>query len=253
MTRIIMHGCNGKMGQVISRIVEDDKDAVIVAGIDVNDNIANPYPVFTDMNSIDVEGDVIIDFSTAKAVPSLIDYAKSKKLPVVLCTTGLNDEQLNIVNEASKEIAILLSANMSLGVNLLLNLVKKAAKTLTAANFDIEIIEKHHNQKIDAPSGTALAFADSINESLNNEYSYTYDRTIVKAKRDSKEIGIHSVRGGTIVGEHSIIFAGKDEVVELNHNALSKDIFGVGAVNAAKFLSQKSKGMYDMQNVIEGN
>lgn len=253
MTRIIMHGCNGKMGQVISKIVEDDKDTVIVAGVDINDNIDNSYPVFTDFNSINVEGDVIIDFSIAKAVPSLISYAKSKKLPVVLCTTGLNDEQINNVNEASKDIAILYSANMSLGVNLLLNLVKKAARTLTSANFDIEIIEKHHNQKIDAPSGTALAFADSINESLNNEYSYNYDRTKTRTKRDSKEIGMHAVRGGTIVGEHSIIFAGTDEVVELKHSALSKDIFAVGAVNGAKFLSKKSKGMYDMQNVIEEN
>ncbi|GMQ57622.1 4-hydroxy-tetrahydrodipicolinate reductase [Vallitalea sediminicola] len=253
MTRIIMHGCNGKMGQVISKIVEEDNDATIVAGIDISDDINNPYPVFTDINTIDIEGDVIIDFSTAKAVPSLIDYAKSRKIPVVLCTTGLNDEQLNLVNESSKEIAILLSANMSLGVNLLLNLVKKAAKTLTSANFDIEIIEKHHNQKIDAPSGTALAIADSINESLNNEYSYTYDRSKERVKRDSKEIGIHAVRGGSIVGEHSILFAGKDEIIELNHSALSKDIFAVGAVNAAKFLSQKSEGMYDMQNVIEGN
>ncbi|MCT4544843.1 MAG: 4-hydroxy-tetrahydrodipicolinate reductase [Vallitalea sp.] len=253
MTRIIMHGCNGKMGQVITKILENDNEASIVAGIDIFNNIKNPYPVFTNIQELDVEGDVIIDFSTANAVPSLIDYAKSKKIPIVLCTTGLNNNQIDLVNEASKEIAILLSANMSLGVNLLLNLVKKAAKTLSMANFDIEIIEKHHNQKIDAPSGTALAFAESINDSLNNEYTYTYDRSIDKVKRDSKEIGIHAVRGGTIVGEHSIIFAGKDEIVELNHNALSKDIFAVGAINAAKFLSHKSEGMYDMQNVIEGN
>lgn len=251
MTRIIMHGCNGKMGQVITGIVADDPDATIVAGIDISDHIDNPYPVYTDINAMDIEGDVIIDFSTASAIPSLLSYAKSSKTPLVLCTTGLSDEQIATVNEASKEIAILLSANMSLGINLLLNLVKKAAKTLTGANFDIEIVERHHNQKIDAPSGTALAIADSINESLNHEYTYNYDRSQMRTKRDKHEIGLHAVRGGTIVGDHDIIFAGKDEVVELRHSALSKDIFAVGAVNAAKFLSQKAQGMYDMQNVIE--
>lgn len=235
MTRIIMHGCNGHMGQVISKIIDEDKQATIVAGIDISNHINHPYPVFTNINSLDIEGDVIIDFSTAKAVPSLLNYAKARKIPVVLCTTGLNDEQIAFVNEASKEIAILISANMSLGVNLLLNLVKKAAKTLAMANFDIEIIEKHHNQKIDAPSGTALAFADSINEALSHEYTYNYDRSTSRTIRDSKEIGIHAVRGGTIVGDHSIIFAGNDEIIELNHNALSKDIFAVGAINAAKF------------------
>ncbi len=251
MTRIIMHGCNGKMGQVITGIVADDPETSIVAGVDISDHIDNPYPVYTHIEDLDVEGDVIIDFSTGRAVPSLLNYAKSSKTPLVLCTTGLTDEQIATVNEFSKEIAILFSANMSLGVNLLLNLVKKAAKTLTGANFDIEIVEKHHNQKIDAPSGTALAFADSINESLNNEYTYNYDRSTSRTKRERHEIGIHAVRGGTIVGDHTVIFAGQDEVVELRHSALSKDIFAVGAVNAAKFLSQKSQGMYDMQNVIE--
>lgn len=251
MTKIIMHGCNGKMGQVITQIVSEDNTIEIVAGIDRSDHIENTYPVFTDINECDVEADVIIDFSNPLAIPSLLNYAITKNVPVVVCTTGLNEEQVKLVNETSKDVAVLFSANMSLGVNLLLNLVKKAATVLSSANFDIEIVERHHNQKIDAPSGTALAFADSINDALNNEYNYKYDRSLENVKRDPKEIGIHAVRGGTIVGDHTITFAGKDEIVELTHNAHSKEIFGVGAINAAKFLNGKPAGMYDMQNVIE--
>ncbi|MFP4698173.1 MAG: 4-hydroxy-tetrahydrodipicolinate reductase [Eubacteriales bacterium] len=252
MIKIIMHGCNGKMGQVISGLVADDSEAKIVAGIDAFDNIDNKYPVFTNINECEVEADVIIDFSIAKAVDSLIDYAKEKVLPLVLCTTGLSEEQLAKVKEASEDIPILRSSNMSLGVNALVSLVKAATEILGNSNYDIEIIEKHHNQKVDAPSGTAIMFAEAINEVLNKNFKYNYDRHTQTEKREKEEIGMHTVRGGTIVGEHSILFAGLDEVIEFKHTAQSKAIFGNGSVKAAKYLVNKEKGMYDMNNVIFG-
>ena len=250
MTRIIMHGCNGKMGQVITGICRDDVDATIVAGIDVVDNRQNGYPVFTDINDCNVEADVIIDFAAAAAVDKLLEYAVAKKNPVVLCTTGLSPEQLNKVRQASQEVAILKSANMSLGINTIMKLLKEAANVFAPAGFDIEIVEKHHNQKVDAPSGTALALADSINEARNNEYEYVYDRSQVRQKRGKKELGISAVRGGTIVGEHEVIFAGMDEVIEIKHTAYSKSVFAKGAVEAGKFLAGKPAGMYDMADVI---
>lgn len=250
MTRIIMHGCNGKMGQVITGICRDDVDATIVAGIDVVDNRQNGYPVFTDINDCNVEADVIIDFAAAAAVDKLLEYAVAKKIPVVLCTTGLSPEQLNKVRQASQEVAILKSANMSLGINTIMKLLKEAANVFAPAGFDIEIVEKHHNQKVDAPSGTALALADSINEARNNEYEYVYDRSQVRQKRGKKELGISAVRGGTIVGEHEVIFAGMDEVIEIKHTAYSKSVFAKGAVEAGKFLAGKPAGMYDMADVI---
>ncbi len=181
----------------------------------------------------------------------MLTAAIDKNIGVVVCTTGLNEEQVAFVHQAALKIPILFSANMSLGINLMANLVKKATQVLTGANFDIEIIEKHHNQKVDAPSGTALYIADSINEVLDEKYSYTYDRSQERIKRPKKEIGIHALRGGTIVGEHQVIFAGKDEVFEINHIAQSKEIFAVGAVNAAKYLAHQPKGMYSMGDVIE--
>ncbi len=250
MTRIIMHGCNGRMGQVITGICRDDDDAAIVAGIDVIDNRQNGYPVFTDINACNVDADVIIDFAAAAAVDKLLEYAVSKKLPVVLCTTGLSPEQLNKVKLASQKVAILKSANMSLGINTIMKLLKDAANVFAPAGFDIEIVEKHHNQKVDAPSGTALALADSINEARNNEYEYVYDRSQVRQKRGKKELGISAVRGGTIVGEHEVIFAGMDEVIEIKHTAYSKSVFAKGAVEAGKFLAGKPAGMYDMADVI---
>lgn len=250
MTRIIMHGCNGKMGQVITGICAADEDAEIVAGIDVVDNRDNGYPVFTDINACDVEADVIIDFAAAQAVDGLLDFAVSKKLPVVLCTTGLSPEQMNKVKICSDKIAILKSANMSLGINTIMKLLKDAANVFAPAGYDIEIVEKHHNQKVDAPSGTALALADSINEARNNEYEYVYDRSQVRQKRDKKELGISAVRGGTIVGEHEVIFAGIDEVIEIKHTAYSKSVFAKGAVEAGKFLAGKAVGLYDMSDVI---
>lgn len=250
MVRAIMHGCNGKMGQVISGICAADNDIEIVAGIDIVDNRDNGYPVFTDIDACDVDADVIIDFASAVAVDKLLDYSKRTKTPVVLCTTGLSPEQLTKVRNTAIEVAVLKSANMSLGINTIMKLIKDAANVFAPAGFDIEIVEKHHNQKLDAPSGTALALADSINEARNNEYEYVYDRSQVRKKREKKELGISAVRGGTIVGEHEIIFAGIDEVIEIKHTAYSKSVFAKGAVEAAKFLAGKGAGMYDMADVI---
>ena len=250
MVKIIMHGCNGHMGQVISGIVEKDPDAEIVAGIDIADQGKNSYPVFTDIDTCQVEADAIIDCSSAKATDKLLEYSAARQIPVVLCSTGLNEEQLAKVEETSKKVAVLKSANMSLGINTLLKLVQDAAKVLATAGFDMEIVEKHHRLKVDAPSGTALALADSINEVMDNKYHYVYDRSQKREKRDDKEIGISAVRGGTIVGEHEIIFAGQDEVIEFKHTAYSKAIFGKGAVEAAKFLAGKPAGRYDMSDVI---
>jgi 4-hydroxy-tetrahydrodipicolinate reductase len=251
MVKMIMHGCNGKMGQVITKIVKEDANAEIVAGIDKYMGIPNDYPVFESIDKCDVDADVVIDFSNAAAVDGLLDYCVEKQVPVVLCTTGLSEEQLVRVQEASKKVAVLKSANMSLGVNMLLKLLQDATKILAPAGFDIEIVERHHNQKVDAPSGTALAMADSINSVLNDEYTYTYDRSQVRQKRDKKEIGISAVRGGTIVGEHEVIYAGEDEVIEFKHTAHSKAVFAKGAVEAGKFLKGKGAGLYDMKDVIQ--
>lgn len=250
MVRAIMHGCNGKMGQVISGLAKADEQIEIVAGIDRYMGITNDYPVFDSIEKCDVEADVVIDFSNAAAVDALLEYCVEKALPVVLCTTGLSEEQLAKVEEAAGKTAVLKSANMSLGINLLMKLLQDAAKVLGPAGYDIELVEKHHNQKVDAPSGTALALADSINEALDQEYTYVYDRSQVRQKRDQKEIGISAVRGGTIVGDHEVIFAGVDEVIEFKHTAYSKSVFGKGAVEAAKFLAGKPVGRYDMSDVI---
>ena len=250
MTRAIMHGCNGKMGQVIAGLVAEDEDITIVAGIDAYDDGKNSFPVFTKIEACDVPADVVIDFSVAPAIDGLLDYCEEKQLPCVLCTTGLTKQQLQKVEEASGKVAILRSANMSLGINLLMKLLKEAASTLALAGFDVEIVEKHHKLKVDAPSGTALALGDSVNEALNNEYEYIYDRSQRREKRPQKEIGFSAVRGGTIVGEHDVIFAGTDEVVTFSHSAYSKAVFGKGAIQAAKFLNGKPAGMYQMSDVI---
>ena len=251
MVRAIMHGCNGKMGRVITGLIRDDDAIEIVAGIDTYTGTANDYPVFESIEACDVEADVVIDFSNASAVDHLLDYCAKKKLPVVLCTTGLSEEQLRKVEETAEQTAVLKSANMSLGINLLLKLLQNAAKVLGPAGFDIELVERHHNQKVDAPSGTALALADSVNEALDNQYTYVFDRSQVRQKRGEKEIGISAVRGGTIVGDHEVIFAGADEVIEFKHTAYSKAVYGKGAVEAAKFLAGKKAGKYDMSDVIQ--
>lgn len=250
MVRMIMHGCNGKMGQVITGICKEDENIEIVAGVDPYTELKNSYPVFAKISECDVQADVIVDFAAAPAVDELLEYSVKKQVPVVLCTTGLTEEQLAKVEETSKKVAVLKSANMSLGINMLMDLLKKAANILAPAGFDMEIVEKHHNQKLDAPSGTALALADSINEALNNAYDYKYDRSQERKKREKYEIGIQAVRGGNIVGEHEVIFAGTDEVIEFKHTAYSKAVFAKGAVEAAKFLAGKPAGRYEMSDVI---
>lgn len=250
MVKIIMHGCNGKMGQVITGIVAADKDAEIVAGIDIVDNRQNPYPVFTNIDDCNVEADVIIDFASAKAIDKLLDYVETRKIPVVLCTTGLSEEQLARVEEVSKKVAVLKSANMSLGINTLFKVLKSVSPLLAEVGFDIEIVEKHHHFKVDAPSGTALALGDAINESLPEKYEYKFDRSQDRIPRPKNEIGFSSVRGGTIVGEHDVIFAGEDEVITFSHTAYSKSVFAKGAVEAAKFLKGQPAGHYTMKEVI---
>lgn len=249
MVRIIMHGCNGRMGQMITGIVAEDPSCEIVAGIDINNSINNTYPVFTSLDGCDVEADVLIDFGNAKAVDHQIDWCVNKKIPFVSCTTGLTPETVEKIKEASKELAVLKSANMSLGINLLMKILKENAAVLTEAGFDVEIVEKHHKMKLDAPSGTALALADSVCEGTK-DYEYTYDRSDRREKRRDNEIGISAVRGGTIVGEHDVIFAGQDEVVTFSHTAYSRAVFAKGAVEAAKFLCNRAPGYYSMSDVI---
>ena len=230
-------------------LVSEDNECEIVAGFDVNDSIENTYPVFTNPDEFTGDADVIIDFSHPSALTTVLNYCKKRKLPVILATTGYTDEQKKEFTEASKEIPVFFSANMSLGINLIIALAKKATKLLEG-NFDIEIVERHHNQKIDAPSGTALAIADAIDETLSYPAEYVYDRHAVRRKRKPTETGIHAVRGGTIVGDHEVIFAGTDEVIELKHSAHSKEVFAVGAIKAAKFMSDKPAGMYNMNDLI---
>lgn len=251
MIKVIINGCNGKMGKVLQEVIAAEPEMKIVAGIDITQNPSAEYPIFSSVAQCNCDADVVIDFTIAKIVDSLLDDCAAKKLPLVLCTTGLTPEQLKHVEQVSKVIPIVQSYNMSLGINTLAKVLENIAPLLADAGFDIEIIEKHHNQKIDAPSGTALLLANTINESLNHEYHYKYDRTAERIARNKKEIGISAVRGGTIVGEHNVIFAGKDEVLELTHQAHSKAVFAKGAVQAAKFLVKKECGRYTMRDVIE--
>ena len=250
MTKVVMHGCNGHMGRVITDLCKADSEVSIVAGVDKFQGIENEYPVFDSISDVDVDFDVIIDFSNAAAVDDLLAYCESNNKPVVLCTTGLSDDMINHVDSASKKVAVLRSANMSLGINTLFDLCKKATQVFADAGYDIEIVEKHHNQKLDAPSGTALALADACNEALDEKYEYCYGRADRREKRPKNEIGISAVRGGNIVGEHEVIFAGLDEVITIKHTAYSKSVFAKGAVEAAKFLAGKPAWLYDMKQVI---
>ncbi len=250
MVKMIMHGCNGRMGRTIADLVKEDGEIEIVAGVDAFGEATSDFPVFKTLDECTVKGDVIVDFSNASAADGLLNYCAVHRIPVVLCSTGLSEQQLAKVKDTSSKVAVLKSANMSVGVNALLKVLKDVSPLLAAAGFDIEIVEKHHNQKLDAPSGTAIALADSINESLNNEYEYVYDRSTRREKRPQKEIGISAVRGGTIVGDHDVIFAGHDEVITFSHRAYSRAIFGKGAIQAAKFLAGKPAGLYDMSDAL---
>lgn len=249
MTNIILSGCNGKMGKVIANEVSQRDDCKIVAGVDIYTQSNGDFPVYDDFSKVNETADVIIDFSNPAVLDSLLSYATAKGIPGVLCTTGYSDEQRAQIADASKKIAIFCSGNMSLGINLLIELAKKAESVFGKA-FDVEIVEKHHNQKLDAPSGTALMIADGIAQQMQQEPQYVYDRHSYRKKREQNEIGIHAVRGGTIVGEHEVIFAGHDEVLTITHQAQSKEIFATGSINAAVFLNGKSAGMYNMADLL---
>ena len=249
MIKTILHGCSGRMGHIITEICEKDENIEIVAGVDAFGSAYAGYPVFRTLDECP-EADVIIDFSNSTAIDGLLEYSVRKNVPAVVCTTGLSEEQMSALNKASEKTAILKSANMSVGINLLEALIAEAAPKLAAAGFDVEIVEKHHNQKIDAPSGTAIMLANAINETLDNSKHYVYDRHSRRQKREKTEIGMHSIRGGTIVGEHDIIFAGNDEVITLSHSAASKMVFAEGAVNAAMFIKGKPAGLYDMSQMV---
>lgn len=250
MIKVIVHGCNGKMGKVVCDLIKNDSDMEIACGVDMFPGNTD-FPVFGNISECNVDADVIIDFSTASAVPALVDFAAEKGIPAVICTTGLDSKTEDMINKASEKVGMFKSANMSLGINLIAAMLKKYSEVLYDAGFDVEIVERHHNQKIDAPSGTAILLGDAVNEGVGNTLEYVYDRSQVRQKRERKELGFSAVRGGTIVGDHEVIFAGKDEVVEFKHSAYSKEVFAVGAVKAAKFMKGKAKGRYDMQDVMK--
>ena len=250
MTKIILNGANGAMGKVVSELIALDSTVEIVAGVDLNTDVDLGFPVFDDLRKIDIEADAVIDFASVKAVDNLLDFIEEKKIPAVICTTGLSEEQIGRINEVSKNTAILRSANMSLGINTLSKVLAQIAPTLRAAGFDIEIVEAHHRRKLDAPSGTAILLADAVNENMDEKLTYTYDRSKRHEPRRADEIGLSAVRGGTIVGDHDVIFAGEDEVITLSHRAYSRKIFANGAISAAKFLQGKTAGLYDMSDVI---
>lgn len=249
MTNIIICGANGKMGKMVYNCVQERDDCKVVGGIDMNTEPYADFPIYASPKEIAQKPDVIIDFSHPSSLDGLIEYGLMTGTPVIFTTTGYSDEQVAKIKAAAEHFPVFFSWNMSLGINLLVQLAKKAVSVL-GDQFDVEIIEKHHNQKIDAPSGTALMIAKGINEEYDNTKNYIYDRHSVRKKRDKNEIGIHSVRGGTIVGEHEIIFAGHDEVITLSHSAASKGVFAVGAINAAVFIKGKSAGLYDMSDII---
>lgn len=249
MIKLILCGCNGQMGKVIADQIDEMEGFEIVAGMDRARDNSYTFPVFEDINCFKGYADAIIDFSNPSTLPILLKYSVDTNTPLVVASTGYSEEEIESIREASKETAILFSRNMSLGVNVLLSLVKKASSALEG--FDIEVIEKHHNKKLDAPSGTAFMIASAIDEELEEKNEFVYGRHGNDTKRKPNEIGIHAVRGGTIVGEHSVIFAGVDEVIEIKHSAMSKKVFAVGSINAAKFLVGKKTGLYSMDDLFK--
>ena len=250
MLRIILNGCGGRMGRVITALADGMDDIKITAGIDVTSPDDLPFPVYKKASECDTTADVVIDFSHPSAFTDITSYCIDRNIALVIATTGLDGEQLESLENISSQIPLFHSANMSMGINLLIELAKTAA-SFTEDLFDIEIIEKHHNQKLDSPSGTALAISDGINEALKSPKTPVYDRTGYRKKRHGSEIGIHAIRGGTIVGEHSVILAGRDEVIEIKHEAMSRDIFASGAIKAARFLKGKPAGLYSMHDIIK--
>ena len=251
MVKVILNGANGAMGKVVADLISADPDMEVVVGVDRRADMDAAFPIMDSINKVNVAADVVIDFSSVEAADTLLDFIEQKKIPAVICTTGLSEAQIDRINELSSVSPILRSANMSLGINILSKVLAEVAPTLKKAGFDIEIVEAHHRRKLDAPSGTALLLADSINSSMDEKLEYTYDRSDRHEPRRENEIGISSVRGGTIVGDHDVIFAGEDEVISFNHRAYSRKIFANGAIAAAKFLIGKSNGLYDMSDVIK--
>ncbi len=250
MTRILLSGCNGRMGRAISEMCKKNQETTIVAGVDICTEQVFDYPVYDSFSEISEECDVVIDFSNPKTLRALLEFCTTKKIPIVLCTTGFSDDDLALVDKASSEIPVFRSGNMSLGINVLMMLAKRTAQVLKE-NFDIEIIERHHNQKLDAPSGTAIMLAEAVESALDYDVKRVYDRHLVSAKRSKNEIGMHSVRGGTIVGEHEVIFAGENETIELSHSAQSREVFAAGAIRAAVYLSASQRaGKYNMDDLI---
>ncbi len=249
MINVLLSGYNGGMGKVLQEVIGSEEDMQVIAGYDHENNKEYTFQVYTDLKECDKEIDVIIDFSHFSAFEGVLNFALDKKIPLVMATTGLTPQNEDSLVDASKSIPVFRTANMSVGINVLLGLVADAAKKLNG--FDIELIEKHHNKKVDAPSGTALMLANEINGALNDSLEFTYGREGKSTKRRSNELGIHAIRGGTISGEHTVIYAGEDEVIEIKHLATSKKVFAKGAVRAAKYIIGKENGFYDMRKVIE--
>lgn len=249
MTNIAICGANGKMGKTIYNCVKDRDDCKVIAGIDLYTEQYADFPIVASPTELPEKPDVIIDFSNPASLDGLLNYCLSAGTPIVVASTGYSDEQITKIRTASEQIPVFFTFNMSLGINLLVQLAKKAAEVL-GDRFDIEIVEKHHNQKLDAPSGTAIMLANAINETMDNSKHYVYDRHSRRQKREKSEIGMHAIRGGTIVGEHDVIFAGNDEVITLSHSAASKTVFAEGSIKAAIFLKDKPAGLYDMQMLI---